>query len=274
MHELDVAVAMLPSGAARSSFQMLLHNGRDQVAAIVSAQSWEGFEYPFPTYFFNCAKTWNGLIVDVGANTGFYTLLGACASCNNLIIPFEPDHLIIDSLRENVALSGIKDQVYPSTLALSSRSGKAALYVPTQEHGLIETSSSLEAEFKSTHSDVRDVAVDTLDSFLSKSEFAEKPVSLIKIDVEGHECHVLIGAKATIRAWRPIIFIEVLNDRVTQFLTEFTLLNHYMDIPLSPNGISVNAGEVKFIPDAWNHAFVPSERVELFLGLGVRRPTL
>lgn len=32
---------------------------------------------------------------------------------------------------------------------------------------------------------------------------------LMKIDVEGYECHVLRGAEQTIRKWRPVIFLEV-----------------------------------------------------------------
>lgn len=267
MRDSNNAIATLPEDSAQNSFKMSLHGGRDQVAVAIADGTWENFEYPFPTYFYACAIIWPGTIIDVGANTGFYSLLGACASRSNRVISFEPDHEILASLNENVSLNNLGEQVSSSSLALSSKSGVGTFYVPTQEHGLIETSGSLEAGFKSLHSELRKVEMETLDRVIAKSNLADSSISMIKIDVEGHERHVLTGAKLTIINHRPILFLEVLNNKENEFFNNFIKEHGYIDVPLSPAGVAVNPGHVQFVADAWNHAFVPKEKVELFLQL-------
>ena len=262
----DIAVAHLPDDAARKSFKMRRHNGRDQVATALADGGWESFEQPFPAYFYGWAKLCPGLIVDVGANTGFYTLLAACASPMNRVISVEPNSEIMAVCQDNVLLSGMTAQVMAAPLALSDKPGRATLFIPTQEHGLIETSSSLEAGFKAAHSEMREVEVDTLDGYVNRHRPGEA-ISIIKVDVEGHEPSVLKGARDTIAAWRPVLFVEVLWPGVAEFSTTFLKDHDYSDLPLKLDGPLASGTEVEFVSDGWNHAFVPNEKLALFMTL-------
>ena len=69
--------------AGLPGFTLDPQEGRDQIAAEVARSGWEGFETPLPRFFFQTARRVPGLLVDVGANTGFYSLLGAAASPRN-----------------------------------------------------------------------------------------------------------------------------------------------------------------------------------------------
>ena len=148
--------------------------------------------------------------------------------------------------------------------ALSNRIGEAPLFIPSQEHGLVETSASLEAGFKAGHSAVEQVPVSTLDALVRRHPRPRR-VAVIKIDVEGHDAAVLSGASRTIRWHRPIIFIEVLPTSDLASMARLLKRHRYTDLGLRPDGI-VDAGrDVRFDWAAWNHAFVPRERAAAFV---------
>ncbi len=66
-------------------------------------------------------------------------------------------------------------------------------------------------EGKEPKKDRVDIEMKTLDSF----EFEN--VSAIKIDVEGYEKFIVIGAKETIIKWRPIVQVEVVKENYKKF---------------------------------------------------------
>ena len=266
MNKNEIVTVMLPEGVSRKQFRMRSQFGRDQVAAAAGSLGWDSFERPFPTYFLECARVLKGAVFDVGANTGFYTLLAASASRSNKVFSFEPDQEILQCLRDNAELSGVSRQVRAFPLALSDKSGTATLFVPTQEHGLVETSSSLEQDFKPRHSQRREVETETLDGFVARHH-DNKGISIIKIDVEGHEPSVLAGAENTINSKRPILFVEVLGRADLEFFSGFIKRHHYVDVPLRESGIAAANGGVEFFEDGWNHAFLPKEKAEVFLSL-------
>lgn len=49
-------------------------------------------------------------------------------------------------------------------------------------------------------------------------ELITEKVSFIKIDVENMEMDVLTGAQGLIKAYRPDIFIEIMNKNIPEFL--------------------------------------------------------
>jgi FkbM family methyltransferase len=257
---LEIVQVDLATRSGKRTFQMLRHAGRDQIAAVVAAGGWESWERPLPECFFACAAANDGLVIDAGANTGFYALLAAAANDRNHIVAFEPSPSIRSHLNENLAINTFGQQISVHPLALSNRSGSACLYIPDPSHGLIETSSSLEPEFQQSCSVVIEVAAMSLDAFFASGPFSNTPVAMIKIDVEGHELSVLEGASETIARWRPIIFVEVLAAADFTGLTRFIVDRCYTNIPLSTDGTLEERGEIAFVPQAWNHALVPQDQ--------------
>ena len=144
----------------------------------------------------------SGTLVDIGANAGIYSAIAL--DHRRWVVAFEPVPEEAARLR---CLIGVRGVVYQ--IALSDHNGTATLHVPYHGERAVTTRSSLEEDVdpELCHRKLT-VKIETLDSF----ELAQ--ISLIKIDVEGHELAVLRGAVQTIIRCRPNLLIEVEESRV------------------------------------------------------------
>jgi FkbM family methyltransferase len=136
-----------------------------------------------------------GRCLDVGANIGYTALVMRRAVGNyGSVAAFEPNEEVLPLLQRNIRNLSIV--VHP--VALSDRDGEATLGQPTWYAGNCGTA-TLECATGGTR-----VTTRRLDSMISG------PVDLLKIDVEGHEAHVLAGAEGLLRAGlvRDILFEE------------------------------------------------------------------
>lgn len=257
------------------SFSMNRWNDRDQIVRALSQAGWRSFEYPMPDVFLALATRYPGTIFDIGANTGFYSLVALSADATNVVESFEPDSDPRALLRSNALRNGFLARLTINDIALSNREADLDFYVPTQEHGQMETSSSLESNFKSAHSEVRRVHAKTLDQYVKERAPLRHPVSVIKIDVEGHEGPVVEGASETILRYRPFIFVELLPRAGFQMIQSLCDQHSFVDLRLRPTEV-VRSTEIRFDPQGWNHLLVPRERLPALtsqlrsLGLSIR----
>jgi FkbM family methyltransferase len=141
-----------------------------------------------------------GTAIDVGANQGVFAY--ALTDIADRVIAFEPnpDYAFF-------ARWMLRGRAEVHELALSEEPGRATLYVPLSDQGMVL---HLAGSLKRAHSQFRnlttyDVEVRTLD------EFSLADVRFIKADVEGGEREVLDGARATIARDRPILLLELLS---------------------------------------------------------------
>ena len=235
-------------------FKVEAAGGMDQVARQMQAGS---YEPPLPFLMMATLTRTEGAFVDVGANTGLYSLLAATLAPSKDIISFEPHPDIAAALLNNLAVNHLQDRVVVHQIALSDSAGILNLYMPDQGHGLIETSASLERNFQLAASSIQ-VPVKRLDD-LELSGL----VAVIKVDIEGHEYAFLRGALDLVRRDRPFIFVEVLQAARRDLMGQFLRDTSYIDFRLRPD-MAIHDGEVLFDDAAWNHAFVPVERLTRF----------
>lgn len=239
---------------AGRTFKVEAANGMDQVARQMQAGS---YEPPLPFLMMATLIRTEGMFVDVGANTGLYSVLAGTIVPSRNIIAFEPHPEIAAALINNLSVNGLQDRVTVHQIALSDSSGVLDLYMPDQGHGLIETSASLEKNFQQAASSIQ-VPVKRLDDIKLDAQ-----VAVIKVDIEGHEYAFLRGALELVRRDRPFIFVEVLQAAKRNLMGQFLRDTSYVDFRLRPD-MAINDGEVLFDDAAWNHAFVPIERVTKF----------
>ena len=139
-------------------------------------------------------------IVDIGAQSGLYTLYAKFLPLSTFYAfePFEPTYTL---LLDNLKLNNITN-VNPHLLGISNEVGKTILNTCTSHNGL-HTLGSTPLRFN----DIKAVEVntDTLDNIFYNKDI---PVDYIKIDTEGWEYYILMGAMKTIEKYKPYLQIE------------------------------------------------------------------
>ncbi len=238
--------------------KMYRAGGQDQVAQAFAFGGWYGFERPLPSVFHLAVAATSGAVFDVGANTGFYSLLAARTAPGRPVHAFEPLPAVIQRFEANLALNGHPRHIELIASAVGDADGLAELYVPPPTGEVIETSASLNAGFKEHHAEVLEVPVTTLDTHWARR--GSLPVSVVKVDVEGHEHAVVAGATRLLAQARPIVFFEVLPGSKVEAIQAVADEVGYTDCRLSA-GEAVIGDAIRFDPDGWNHALVPVDRV-------------
>jgi len=196
------------SNAEPIHFNMYSLCGGDHVVRMVCDDGLMAYENPIPLVICQSINALPGLFLDIGANSGLFSLMFASIGQTSSIA-FEPFPKIHELLKCNIELNQFSDKIQTERLDTSNFTGQLKFYVPTNI-GLIETSASLEPDFKNQHSDIIEVESSTLDDYLQAKGLEEYPISMIKIDVEGHEPAALEGALKTIQRRRiEAIFYEL-----------------------------------------------------------------
>jgi FkbM family methyltransferase len=143
-----------------------------------------------------------GLFVDAGAHIGNHSIY--MAKAGSPVVAFEPNPAVGGFLKRNVEANGLSDQVRIISKALWSGSGVGQVV-----DEVLGNSGQSRIDPGSGGSEL--MALDDL----------EIAPAVIKIDVEGLELAVLLGATRTLNRSKPALLVEALNgDReVRRFLT-------------------------------------------------------
>jgi FkbM family methyltransferase len=144
-------------------------------------------------YLVNPAKT----SVDAGANKGVYTYF--LARLSRHVYAYEPNPKIFALLRRSVGWPNVTLR----QTALSDATGQDRLIVPRRKAGYSNQLATLRKD--KFAGEVLEVPVET--RRLDDEDVGE--VGFIKIDVEGFERNVLLGAARTLEKMRPAILIEI-----------------------------------------------------------------
>jgi FkbM family methyltransferase len=168
-------------------------------------------------------------IIDVGANTGVFSLVAGAANPKAHIYAFEPSERILSKLKRNIDLNGFS--VYPVGLGVSNKTGSFTFYDTLDEHN---TSASLSPDMNLKGKIEVTINTITLDEFLQPKFI--RP-DLVKIDVEKHEAEVIEGFLQSIKKYHPTILIELLSDSIAARVQELI-----KDVPYQYYSISEEKG--------------------------------
>jgi FkbM family methyltransferase len=197
-------------------------------------------------------------ILDIGANTGLYSLVASSINRKATVIAFEPvkrtSELFIKNLKLNPELN-----IQLIEKAVSNRNSIAQFYDLETES---QYSASLNEDMLAAYSnrinyEVETVSLDTLDLL------HDKKIDLIKLDVEMHEPEAIEGMIELIRKNRPYFLIEILTDAIAVKIQEqFNQLNYrYYNIDeVKPPQLAL---ELK-ASECYNFLFIPNEKAVNF----------
>jgi len=142
-----------------------------------------------------------GAIIDVGANIGLHSLRLSKSFSKADLYAFEPSPPTFMNLQQNIKRSG-QNNIIALPYALSNQVCEKEFF-----HCEDNAYSSLIDTHRKNVKSVFRVAVTTLDQIVEEQRIQD--VSLIKIDVEGLESEVVLGATKTIQKFHPDIFVEI-----------------------------------------------------------------
>ncbi len=145
-------------------------------------------------------------VIDIGANIGYYTLIcSRLVGSKGHVFAFEPSSKFYGQLEQNIALNGLKNiSTYklavgcdnsPQTLMTGSQSASIVLGDPKKEQVTSEVVDST-----------------TLDQFIAQQNYS---IKLLKVDVDGWDYNVLLGATNLLREIRPFVIVEVIDWGIT-----------------------------------------------------------
>lgn len=168
--------------------------------------------------------------MDIGANVGLFSLL--LAHKVEEAILFEPNPLAAERANKNIALNHLRFQVVVQ--AVSDQVGQVVL----EDRGGTDTRNRTIVGNMKTSFQTRIVPSTTIDHF-SNNEKIDKPISLVKVDVEGHENAVLRGMQNCLTSHRPMVIFEYLmRTRLEETRDIFSRVD-YVICELKPNPVVI-----------------------------------
>jgi FkbM family methyltransferase len=143
--------------------------------------------------------------LDIGSNIGTYAILMAGKGLHGYA--FEPIKSNYDALRINLILNQLEEKVTAFPVALGEKNRKAKFLYDTVNTGAshlasIHPEDETDAREESSFSEIV-----PLDSLMDQLHFDKEETIFIKIDVEGMEEKVLLGAKKFLQTYPNIIMV-------------------------------------------------------------------
>lgn len=151
----------------------------------------------------------DGVVLDVGANIGAFTLTLAARADRGAVHSFEPVSATAERLRRNVDINGL-DNIVVNQCAVSDLAGSMSIWVPGARwkgrlYNTGMTSFYVGRNRAGWHEET--VTRIRLDDYMTHQGLHR--VDAMKIDVEGGELDALEGARSLIRTFRPLVVMEV-----------------------------------------------------------------
>lgn len=152
----------------------------------------------------------NSVVVDVGANIGYYSLLAARRV--KKVYAIEPDQKCFEILKKNVEENKLKNVVLINKAASDKREKK---YLVRDEKNL--------GNSRINDKNGELINTDTLDNILKN----EQKIEVIKIDTQGWETQVVAGAKKVLKKDKPTVFLEYTpSEYKNQKMVKFLMSNY------------------------------------------------
>lgn len=242
-------------GNEKGSFTMW-SDGSDTISARLKSGGIDNYE-PEVRPIFESLISNAEVFIDIGANTGFYSLVAWATNPNCRIHAIEPLPKAVRTLARSVQMNNARN-IRIHQLAASNQTRDGSFFVPRAVR--ISTGGS---EFRSQSEACDEIATRFIrvDDFVS--ELRLDKVDVIKVDTEYTEHLVIEGAHETLEKFRPSLLIEILNDPQAEQIQNLLQNRRYRFFQMRPNGIvpitRLTLGDAR--DTNCNFLFLPEEKV-------------
>ncbi|NOT50228.1 MAG: FkbM family methyltransferase [Chitinophagaceae bacterium] len=211
-------------------------------------------------------------IADIGANTGFHSVIASLANPHCKIYAVEPFPPNYQRLQLNLALNKCNNVTIIKN-ALGSDHGELKFFVPS-DNSITDVSSAVDTHGDRIYPEVKwketTVSQITFDGLTEQT----KKIDFFKCDVEGFETEVFKGAKIFFENNKPDIIVEIcLDEDKCRFFNEFAQKNGYNIYLVTNDGLYYLESLYNF--DRWPNflfttykdkdPFIPIKGIEQFV---------
>jgi FkbM family methyltransferase len=178
-------------------------------------------------------------IIDIGANTGIYSLLAKNNNSNSKVIALEPIDINYNILVQNIKRNNFT--IIADKIAISDKDGLAKMFMLKDT---LNYMTSINDNRYSKHPEITgkkeiievEIRTKTFDYIFEKYEL--KSLDLIKIDVEGHEVTIIQNMIPFIERFKPVILLEIISDENAKILNDIFNKYDYLFISIDEKNIS------------------------------------
>lgn len=208
----------------------------DVVLAAIAASNYSEVD-PMDWWYAMCLSADTGCtLMDIGSYSGLYALMATSTRPDTKVVAFEASAMTYGRLSYNILLNQAEMRITPAHYAIHSQDGSLEL-----AHGFgvftMASGESIAATYRTDHKEI--VPAATLDRLLctkgeppsgalSSSAMGldfSKVVHAMKVDTEGAEEHVLLGATDILSRFSPHMIIEIFESDVLARIK--TVLSRY-----------------------------------------------
>src|SRR5438552_2605405 len=167
------------------------------------------------------------VVVDVGANIGTHALaFSRFVASEGRVIAIEPQERVFDLLASNILLNGLQHVTCIRALA-GQETGMR--FLPGTESASGTSASMSFVNIDSAKAAGTQGALLVPLQLIKLDDLGLARCDLIKLDVEGMELDVLLGAGSTLRKFRPIVYFEQTSRRrFAETFTFFQVLDYLL----------------------------------------------
>jgi FkbM family methyltransferase len=236
--------------ALKNGNRFVLHRG-NQLSELVFL---EGAYEPLETMIVSQAVQSGDVVLDVGANVGYYTaLLDKLVAPGGQVHSFEPGQGTFAGLEMTKKLLALgHTSLYQK--AISDSVGSIDFYISTSGSDAQQSTVKVAALGKNTS--LHRVEATTVDAFVAGLK-AKPGVAFVKCDIEGAELHMLKGAKELLNSENPPIWLIEHNREA---LTEHQASSSDLLTPFANF-------DVYFVPLCWPPSVMASPKADKWNGV-------
>ena len=221
--------------------------------------------FPFRTIAQTRDLTGGGIMLDIGANVGRMSIPRVILGDVTVAYCAEPDPVTYACLARNVIDNGLRGLVLPDRTAIGDRNGTVRL-LRTGSSGNFRVLSDVQP----VSGEVVDVPCCTLDTWVRQLDIDLEAVTFIKVDIEGFERRLMLGAERVLGvpqiAWQFEVKpsgLRAVGDDPAEFYRDLQhAFTHFIDLNRKAAGARVRP--VADLPEALRY-IEPDQKTDILL---------
>ena len=199
---------------SKISFEMLVINSDD---TSVSRRFWNDNYSDFSLERWSNWSLEEGLYLDIGAHTGLYTMAALTANNKNRLLSIEPFPLNYHRIITNLRLNNLDNKNVKVLNCAVSDSNKVVKFDVRTPRSYLSKGGKINKQGE----DIQAIKLDSLN-------FTGNNIDIkgIKIDAEGEDLKIILGAEKIIKKYKPKIIIECRKNNINEVLTFLSKLGY------------------------------------------------